>query len=161
MEDASFQKKKIADIYAMKTAKKTEVEVGPIFAFNPFFSKPRYTLQAAIEDIENASSTVKGWRGRYLASQGFKKYHMNYEPKLFKTHVFFSIPCLRSTDDFNDCLVTGLLRKEKAAAKAKAKKVEAEAKKAAAKQAEAEGSDPQDEEWDGDWGEDEEWDESW
>jgi len=47
MEDASFQKKKIADIYALKNDKKTEIEVGSIFAFNPIFSKPRYTSHIA------------------------------------------------------------------------------------------------------------------
>lgn len=71
MEDATFKKKSIAAIYKLRDAKQDEIEAsfgGPSF-FAKMLSRLRSKLstpsfQAAIEDIDNASGTVKSWKSR-------------------------------------------------------------------------------------------------
>jgi hypothetical protein len=74
LEDANFQGKTIPEIENMKKAKQKQIEVPGHFIKQKIFTKSPsnylnglffyFTLQACIEDIENAQSTVKSWKSR-------------------------------------------------------------------------------------------------
>ena len=76
MEDAGFHGKTTADIKAMREEKQKEIEATCMydgnmlklflkpFAVTPTGPVPLSCMQVAIEDIENAQSTVKSWKSR-------------------------------------------------------------------------------------------------
>ena len=80
-----FRRRRSRTSMLWKMIKKQRLRWGQFLPSIPFSANQdtHRTSQAAIEDIENASSTVKGWRGRCLASQGTysvhvkKLWHMN------------------------------------------------------------------------------------
>lgn len=79
-----------------KMIKKQRLRWGQFLPSIPFSANQdtHRTSQAAIEDIENASSTVKGWRGRCLASQGTYSVHSkscDIWTRVFK-HRYFQSP---------------------------------------------------------------------
>jgi len=126
----------------------------------------QFTVQAAMEDLENASSTVKGWKARFLAGDWsgetwfcfwkFQSWETLEKHGRNNVFVFYqSVPpgCIEDLGKrpFSQSwlLPAGVQRKEKAAAKAKEK---ADAK-AAAKKAEAEAEANEEDDPDADWGE--------
>lgn len=77
MEDAVFNKKSATYIYKIRDDKDEQIKAGKPYLFQtqPWFpiansnhctaSTSINLPQAAIEDIDNASSTVKGWKSRW------------------------------------------------------------------------------------------------
>lgn len=72
-----FRRRRSRTSMLWKMIKKQRLRWGQFLPSIPFSANQdtHRTSQAAIEDIENASSTVKGWRGRCLASQGTYSVH--------------------------------------------------------------------------------------
>lgn len=64
MEDAIFNKKAIPDVYNMKDAKQEKIEAGRVPLYSAQFHS-QLVLQSAIEDLDNATSTVKGWKASW------------------------------------------------------------------------------------------------
>lgn len=84
MEDASFQKKDIDDIYDIRHKEDANIQAGTIrmlanlsllqaqkqitLPWGKFFgwyqTVVSWPMQTAIEDIENATGTVRGWKNR-------------------------------------------------------------------------------------------------
>ncbi len=130
----------------------------------PYFAKlpiPKikafqFTVQAAMEDLDNAASTVKGWKTRFLAGDWNGETCFFWEMFVFYQSVPGCIEDLSKRPFSHSWLLpAGVQRKEKAAEKAAKKAAEAKAKAAAKKKAENE--DEEDEEyvpdanWDDEW----------
>ena len=68
MEDSAFKKLSIKSIYKIRDQNDEKIKVGPhphSCAKEQGNIVPKsHSLQAAIEDIENASGTVKSWKSR-------------------------------------------------------------------------------------------------
>ena len=113
----------------------------------PYFAKlpiPKikafqFTVQAAMEDLDNAASTVKGWKARFLAGDWSGETSFFLEMFVFYQSVPGCIEDLSKRPFSHSWLLpAGVQRKEKAAARAAKKAAEAKAKAAAKKQAEKE-----------------------
>lgn len=133
MEDANFQNKTVDQIYDLKKKYTTELEAG-VYAW---FTSDRHFIscQAAIEDLDNASGTVKSWKSSSALSY-------------FSRHVY------AVWNSFFDC--PGVKSKEKKAEKAaeKARKKDGDNKGKTEDEEENAEAD-EDEDWDWpDWEED-------
>lgn len=95
MEDAAFNQKTSAYILKIKNANGQDIKVpywiefgGLMGVVSEHFSRCWYPkkylniatrfwpMQAAIDDIDNATSTVRGWKSRYLAVIGVSMGHI-------------------------------------------------------------------------------------